>query len=272
MQADKSEAITLGGIDWWSRRSIWFLVGQGILRNRTVSLFCRKRYPTAHCPDTFRRDLHTSCGYRCTSKNSEQGPADQPASLALLRWLRSVVVKKKFQLPIIAGLFIAAIFAIYFFGAQLGFIGGLADHMYPGIVSSKSYLRVIEEKKNLSDVYDAYYTLGKRQDPIAIEEALQDVHSEDDYLWLNAGHYLGILKRAEATPYLIKGLRHTASRSDEERVSLLQQITGKTFGNDFEDWKSWWITENPDFVIDWSSSLGFRPRINKNTERVDPNA
>lgn len=176
-------------------------------------------------------------------------------------------MKKKFQIPIFAGLLIPALCAIYFFGTQLGFIGRLADHMYPGIVSSGSYLRIIEEKKNLSNAYDAYYTLGKRQDPIAIEVALQDIHSDDDYLWLNAGHYLGILKREEATPYLIKALRHTAWRSDAERIDLLHKITGKDFGNDFEAWKKWWITENPTFTIDWSSSLGFRPRINENTEQ-----
>ena len=172
-------------------------------------------------------------------------------------------MKNKLQVPILTGVLIAVLALIYFRGAQLGFVGGLTDHLIPGAVSSGSYLKVIEERTNLSDVYDAYYTLGKRKNPIALEPALEDIHSDDDYLWLNAGHYLGILRREEAVPFLIKALRHTAWRSDEERVARLQGITGQEYGNDFEEWKRWWVSENPAEPMDWSSSLGFRPRIDE---------
>lgn len=176
-------------------------------------------------------------------------------------------MKEKLQIPALAALAIAGLCTIHFFGAQLGFPGDLADHLLPGIVSSRSYLRVIEEKKDLGDVYDAYYTLGRRRSPVAERQALEDVLSEDDYLWLNAGHYLGILERKEAVPYLIKALRHTAWRSDEERVELLQKMTGKTFGANFAAWKNWWLAGNPGAIpVDWESSLGHNPRIEQAVE------
>ncbi len=126
--------------------------------------------------------------------------------------------------------------------------------------SSSTLLTIIENKTNLSDVYDAYFILANREDPIAIKLALKDIKSEDDYLWLNASHYLGQMKRVEAIPYLIKALRHTAWRDDEKRVIILQELTSQKIGVNFFLWKKWWMDNNPQKVIDWNSSLGRSPR------------
>lgn len=107
----------------------------------------------------------------------------------------------------------------------------------------------------------AYSMLTEQRNPIAVEHALKDVKVPDAYLWVNAARYLASLGREEAIPYLIKSLRHTAFRGDDQAVLWLEDLTGEKFGANFGLWQNWWLAENPDSLIDWKSSLGPRPRI-----------
>jgi hypothetical protein len=167
----------------------------------------------------------------------------------------------------LVGFALAALLSIHFYGAQLGMIGFMADHFLPGIVSSKSYERAVMHPDR-DDAYSAYGVLGKRRSPVARDIAMQQLHSEDGYLWLNAARYLGCIREPAAVPYLIKAFRHTAWRADEERRQLLTALTGKDFGTDFAKWRQWWVSQHPDFQIDWDSHLGFNPRVPK---RQTPN-
>jgi hypothetical protein len=87
------------------------------------------------------------------------------------------------------------------------------------------------------------------------------LQSQEDYIWLNAALYTGACGRQEAVPYLIKALRHTAWRSDAKTVATLRELTGQNFGNDFSTWQAWWISQHPAESFDWTSSLGFQPRL-----------
>ena len=102
--------------------------------------------------------------------------------------------------------------------------------------------------------------LADRKDPGAVERAIELLRSDDDYVWLNAAHYVGALNRPEAIPYLIKAFRHTAWRSDNESLSYLSQITGENFGTDFKAWSNWWTVANPSASFDFEQNLGSRPR------------
>src|SRR5262249_39054358 len=130
---------------------------------------------------------------------------------------------------------------IHFFGAQLGAIGLGADHFLPGIVSSESYKRAVIHPES-SDAYSAYGILGERRSRVAHNIALQQLNSTDDYLWMNAANYLGCIGESASVPYLIKALRHTAWRADDERRQLLVKLTSEDFGTDFAKWQQWWLS------------------------------
>jgi hypothetical protein len=151
---------------------------------------------------------------------------------------------------------------IRFYGAQLGGAGFFAEFMYPGIISSDSFLRSIKNPQRY-DAYSAYGKLGKRKTLIAHDIAIEHLKSEDDYLWLNAALYLGRIDEPCSIPYLIKALRHTAWRSDKEKQALLVNLTGVDYGVDFLKWHSWWMEQHPGSTINWESSLGHQPRIKK---------
>ena len=119
-------------------------------------------------------------------------------------------------------------------------------------------------------ILSGYYYLSEREDPVAVDKALEHVESDEDYIWLNAAHYLGACDRKEAIPYLIKALRHTAWRGDEETLQCLRNLTGEDFGDEFEPWYAWWINERPDFEIDWRASLGHNPRLDSVEQAVPP--
>ena len=154
---------------------------------------------------------------------------------------------------------------IRFYGAQLGAIGFAAEYMYPGIISSTSFLRAIKNPERY-DAYSAYGILGDRKSLIAHDIAIVHLKSDDDYLWLNAALYLGHIKEPASIPYLIKALRHTAWRSDEEKHDLLKELTGEDHGTDFIRWHSWWMEHHEGSTINWESNLGFSPRIKEKTE------
>ena len=138
------------------------------------------------------------------------------------------------------------------------FLSGLTEHMAPGVVPASRWAANLESRdKDL--VRESLSFLARRADPVGVDRAIPLLKHPDDYVWLNAAIYLGACERAEATPYLIKALRHTAWRSVDERVDRLESMTGQHFGRDFEAWKSWWVREHPETSLSWDVGLGFAP-------------
>jgi hypothetical protein len=143
------------------------------------------------------------------------------------------------------------------------FLMSLVEHMAPGLIPASSFARNLDSDD--SDlVRESLAHLRNRKDPIAVDRAVELLQSTDDYIWLNAAHYAGVCGRREAVPYLIKALRHTAWRSDDEKIRHLRDLTGQDFGTDFARWHEWWMTQHPDSSIDWTSHLGFSPRLAAN--------
>lgn len=102
--------------------------------------------------------------------------------------------------------------------------------------------------------------LSNRKDPSGVPQALVLLESSDDYVWLNAATYLGTCDKKESVPYLIKGIRHTAWRTKDERLLMLQHLTGQKFGNDFSTWQNWWENESGnDTTLVWDAGLGPNP-------------
>jgi len=164
----------------------------------------------------------------------------------------------------VAILVVFVVLVIHFYGGQLGVVGFAADHFFPGIVSSESYKRAVMDPAS-NDAYSAYDTLGQRRSKVALDVAQKQLNSADDYLWMNAAHYLGCIGNSASIPYLIKALRHAAWRADGERRRLLVKLTGEDFGTDFTKWQQWWLLQHPNFQMDWESHLGFQPRLQKGT-------
>ena len=125
----------------------------------------------------------------------------------------------------------------------------------PFLLPSSQLARNLESE-NADVVRESLAILTDRRDPVAVDRAIQLLQSSDDYVWLNAAHYLGAMGRAEAVPYLIKAFRHTASRSDGERLADLQRITGQSFPAQFRVWSNWWAEAHPNATFDFDSHLG----------------
>ncbi len=159
----------------------------------------------------------------------------------------------------IPALIVSGIALIYFRGAQLGPVGAMANFMYPGIVSDESFKQAIMHPES-SDAYSAYSILATRHSDVAHQIALKDLTSSDPYLWLNAAEYLGAIGDNASVPYLIKALRHTAWREDDETKQRLVSLTGTNLYT-FNGWQQWWIASHPGGHFDWDNNLGFRPRI-----------
>ena len=98
--------------------------------------------------------------------------------------------------------------------------------------------------------------LAERKDPAGAAAALPLLKSKDAYVWLNAALYLGSLKRQEAVPYLIKGLRHYAWRAYPDCAADLTAITGKNFGTNAQQWRDWWEQAHQSSNFDFESNLG----------------
>jgi hypothetical protein len=137
---------------------------------------------------------------------------------------------------------------------------GMVERQYGPIIPARSYARNLNSP-NRDLVRDSLGFLTRRKNPIAVPRAIELLDDPDDYVWLNAALYLGACHRPEATPYLIKALRHTASRCDPETLRDLRVLTDQNFGADFNLWQRWWLDAHPDSKLDWTSHLGFRPRI-----------
>ena len=132
-------------------------------------------------------------------------------------------------------------------------------YFFPEGGSTKSLVAKLNSS-NSETVGSGYYYLTERVNPVAIDKAKEHLSSEDDYIWLNAALYLGACGSESSVPFLIKALRHTAWRSDENTVAYLQAITGQDFEADFGAWKSWWDASGREVHIDWTSKLGHNPR------------
>jgi HEAT repeats len=125
----------------------------------------------------------------------------------------------------------------------------------PFLLPSSQLARNLEST-NTDVVRESLGILADRRDPVAVDRAIQLLQSSDDYVWLNAAQYLGAVRRSQAVPYLIKAFRHTAWRSDGERLTDLQLITGQSFPADFRAWSNWWAAAHPDAAFDFDSHLG----------------
>jgi hypothetical protein len=143
----------------------------------------------------------------------------------------------------------------------------IVEQIRPDLVPSSAYI----DNLGSSDpdvVRETLAHLAARKDCSGVAVALPLLQSNDDYIWLNAALYTGSCGRHEATPYLIKALRHTAWRADADVVMTLKALTGQNFGSDFSAWQSWWLAQHPSEPFDWTSHLGFRPRVIVSTTRA----
>jgi hypothetical protein len=159
----------------------------------------------------------------------------------------------------IAGL---TLLVVHFFGSKLGTFGMVIEMNAPGLIRLESWLECLEADPT-SHGYSIYGFLEERKTEKGIELALEHIYSDDPYLWLNAATYLGSMHRKEAVPLLIKSIRHTAHKSRDERIELLNALTGLNHGDEFEVWKEWYMHTDPEYIPDWDSSLGRSPRLNQ---------
>jgi len=166
-------------------------------------------------------------------------------------------VKTRISILAILSLAILAAVILVAQRTELGVIS--FQHFAPLLLPSSQLARNLESN-NTDLVRESLAILRKRMDPSGAERAVQLLKSPDDYVWLNAADYLGALGRAEAVPYLIKGLRHTAWRSDTERINDLQLITRQALGTNFVVWSNWWEQAHPGTNFDFDSALGPIPR------------
>jgi len=144
----------------------------------------------------------------------------------------------------------AVAIVLHFWGAQIG-PSYYIEHMIPGLISDESWRRAIA-KDPTANGYSAYGVLQSRGSDVARSEAIRDVQSSDSYLWLNAALYLGELGDPIAVPYLIRGLRHRASRAHGEALNYLQVITRQNIGKNQTQWIKWWQTHNPTIIFDFA--------------------
>jgi len=80
--------------------------------------------------------------------------------------------------------------------------------------------------------------------------------SNDAYIWFNAALLVGRNGGDQSIPYLIKGMNHAAFKSREEVKRTLISLTGRNFGDDFEQWKQWYLKDSaPPEGFDWSNFL-----------------
>jgi len=127
---------------------------------------------------------------------------------------------------------IGAIFIAAWLVSRSIFLMSFVEHMAPGVVPAGSYARNLDSQ-DPDLVRESLAHLTDRKDPIALTRGVELLQSTDDYIWLNAAHYTGVCGRQEAVPYLIKALRHTAWRADNETAQYLRSLTAQDFGTDF---------------------------------------
>jgi hypothetical protein len=145
----------------------------------------------------------------------------------------------------------------------------VGEYVVPEVTSDEAWHEFIK-KDPAAHGYSGYWALARRGSNIAIGTALKDLRNPDPYVWINAASYLGMFRRKESVPYLIKALRHTARRSDQEHVEMLQKITGQDIGNEFNKWQEWYLSTPDAIELDWENNLGSRPRTGKDSQQNAP--
>ena len=144
------------------------------------------------------------------------------------------------------------------------FLTSIVERFAPGLIPASTYARNLRSE-DPDVIRESLAHLADRKDPIAVPQAVSLLQSTDDYIWLNAALYLGACGRQEAVAYLIKALRHTAWRADNDTAQYLRWLTGQDFGTDFARWQQWWLGLHPDSSMNWTSHLGFSPRLTVNS-------
>jgi hypothetical protein len=166
-------------------------------------------------------------------------------------------MKTKVKWPwVVAGMAIAALVLIFALWRAV-----TASEMGITILSRSPLLPSSRLVANLASndpdtVRESLAVLNDRADPSGVQAAIPLLKSRDPYVWFNAALYLGAMRRQEAVPYLIKGLRHPAWRAHQDSANRLTAITGQNFGTDFEKWREWWEKSNPGATFDFDSDLG----------------
>ena len=153
-----------------------------------------------------------------------------------------------------------AIIAIALSVPKSPFLSGLVEGSSPGLIPSSNYVANLKSS-DIDLVRESLAILKDRKDPAGVPSALPLLQSPDDYVWLNAALYTGAFGKQEAVPYLIKALRHTAWHSDPDTIAILKILTSQDFGSDFGKWQAWWLGQHPRASFDWTSHLGFQPRV-----------
>ena len=116
--------------------------------------------------------------------------------------------------------------------------------------SSETLARRLSSE-NGDTVRNALYLLEERRDPAGKDQARKLLLSDDDYIWFNAALYLGAIGDGASIPYLIKGLKHPASRAYDDVAACLELLTTQKFGKDQKKWINWWKETNSDSDFDF---------------------
>jgi len=179
---------------------------------------------------------------------------------ARARALRSVLSRRVEAKWILLGIVVLvgvglSILAVSSISVSWSALGEAVQHVY-GPADTEASLVADVQSRDFNRICDGLEKLRRRLDPIAREDALRLLESENSYLWLNAALYLGAINDEASVPYLIKALRHPASRAGPDAVAALRAMTGQSWGVDFEQWQQWWMKENPQSEFDFDSYLG----------------
>jgi len=138
-------------------------------------------------------------------------------------------------------------FGIYHFitGTSMGLaLGG-------STVSSQTLAKDLESSDR-DLVMASLDTLTRRNDTAGQPQARKLLASADDYIWFNAALYLGAINDQQAVPYLIKGLKHPASRAYPDVARDLKSLTGQNLGTDQAKWLIWWKQRNPNSAFSFA--------------------
>jgi len=99
--------------------------------------------------------------------------------------------------------------------------------------------------KNMDSTYrdlrmTTIWTLGKVNDPRALEALISALKHEDLGVRIAAADALGDKKDPKAIDPLIAGLKENEEAVSEAFGKALASITGKDFGQDHDQWEKWW--------------------------------
>jgi len=90
----------------------------------------------------------------------------------------------------------------------------------------------------------------------ALEDAKRLLYNPQLNIWVTAAQYCGHFGQTEAIPYLIKALNTDFYGIYPDLQIALESLTGESFGVDYNKWKSWWISNNPNINFDFEMNLG----------------